>query len=142
MRVAFTNVGCKLNQAELERLARQFAAAGHRVVATVGEADLHVVNSCSVTHVAAGTSRKVARRGRRLNPGLRTVLTGCYVASDPEEAASLAGVDLVVGNADKDRLVEQVHQVQLLAPSFFGKERTHCILEGISHIKGCGRFLD
>jgi len=109
MRVCFTNLGCKLNQAELETLAREFHRAGHRVVATLEEADLHVVNSCTVTHRAARDSRKVARRGRRRAPGLKTVLTGCYATGSPEEAAALAGVDLVVPNRDKEGLLEQVH---------------------------------
>ncbi|HMB53713.1 MAG TPA: radical SAM protein, partial [Thermoanaerobaculia bacterium] len=109
MRVFFTNLGCKLNQAELERLARRFDAAGHRVVGTVEEADVHVVNSCTVTHMAARTSRKTARRGARLNPHLKTVLTGCYAEGSPEEAARLAGVDLVVGNGDKEHLLDLVH---------------------------------
>jgi threonylcarbamoyladenosine tRNA methylthiotransferase MtaB len=105
VRVYFTNLGCKLNQAEIERFARDFLAAGHQVVGSPGEADLHVVNSCTVTRTAARSSRKAAGRGRR--PGLRTVLTGCY-ASDPTSAARLAGVDLVVPNAEKDRLLERV----------------------------------
>ncbi len=109
MRVCFTNLGCKLNQAELERLAREFHLAGHRVVPTLDEAELHVVNSCTVTHRAARDSRKVARRGSRRIPGLKTVLTGCYATGSPEEAAALAGVDLVVPNRDKDRLLERVH---------------------------------
>jgi threonylcarbamoyladenosine tRNA methylthiotransferase MtaB len=110
MRVFFTNLGCKLNQAELERLARRFDAAGHRVVGTVEEADVHVVNSCTVTHMAARTSRKTARRGGRVNPHLKTVLTGCYAEGSPQEAARLAGVDLVVGNGDKGRLLDLVHE--------------------------------
>ena len=109
MRVFFTNLGCKLNQAELEDLARRFVAAGHSIAPSLARADLHVVNSCTVTHMAARDSRKVARRGRRLNPELRTVLTGCYVAAEPAEAAELAGVDLIVGNHEKERLVERVH---------------------------------
>ena len=110
MRVFFTNLGCKLNQAELERLAREMTAAGHRVVGTLEEAELHVINTCTVTHVAARTSRKEARRSKRGNPSVHTVLTGCYVASDPEEAATLAGVDLVVPNEEKHRLVDRVHE--------------------------------
>ncbi len=107
MRVCFTHLGCKLNQAEAEALARRFAAAGHRVVATPAEADLHVVNSCTVTAAAARTSRKTARRAA---PGVRTVLTGCYATAAPEEAARLAGVDLVVPNTEKDRLLERIHE--------------------------------
>ena len=109
MRVCFTNVGCKLNQAEVERLARDFLAAGHEVVGSLDEADLHVVNSCTVTHVAARSSRKAAGRGRR--PGLRTVLTGCWATEQAEEAARLAGIDLVVPNAEKERLLERVQEV-------------------------------
>ena len=116
MRVCLTNLGCKLNQAEIERLARDFVAAGHRVVASPEEADLHVVNSCTVTHVAARASRKAAGRGRRA--GVRTVLTGCYATDTPEEAGRLAGVDLVVPNPEKDRLLDRVHEAfPDLAPS-------------------------
>jgi threonylcarbamoyladenosine tRNA methylthiotransferase MtaB len=109
MRVHFTNLGCKLNQAEVERLARDFRAAGHRVVGALDEADLHVVNSCTVTQAAARSSRKAAGRGRRAGLPQRTVLTGCYATGEPEEAARVAGVDLVVPNPDKDRLLERVH---------------------------------
>ena len=110
MRVYFTNMGCKLNQAETERLGRQFRAAGHQVVAALEECDLHLINTCTVTHVAAREARKLARRGRRLDAKIRTVLTGCYASAEPAAAAALAGVDLVVGNERKERLVEAVHQ--------------------------------
>ena len=107
MRVYFTNLGCKLNQAEIERLARDFAAAGHEVVDALAGADLHVVNSCTVTGTAARASRKAAGRGRGR---IRTVLTGCWATEKPEEAARLAGVDLVVPNAEKDRLLDRVRE--------------------------------
>ncbi|MBW8874577.1 MAG: MiaB/RimO family radical SAM methylthiotransferase [Acidobacteria bacterium] len=107
MRVHFTNLGCKLNQAEIDRLAREFAAAGHEVVGSLAEADLHVVNSCTVTGTAARGSRKAAGRGRGR---VRTVLTGCWATEQPEEAARLAGVDLVVPNAEKDHLLARVQQ--------------------------------
>src|ERR1700687_3010608 len=109
MRVFFTNLGCKLNQAENERLAREFLAAGHQVAAALADADLHVVNSCTVTATAARSSRQAARAAARLATGrpLRTVLTGCWATASPAEAAALAGVDLVVPNGDKERLVER-----------------------------------
>ncbi|HEX9940490.1 MAG TPA: tRNA (N(6)-L-threonylcarbamoyladenosine(37)-C(2))-methylthiotransferase MtaB [Thermoanaerobaculia bacterium] len=112
MRVHFTNLGCKLNQAEIERLAREFAAAGHKVVESLAEADLHVVNSCTVTGTAARASRKAAGRARRSGGPrrTRTVLTGCHVSESPAAAARLAGVDLVVPNAEKDRLLARVHE--------------------------------
>lgn len=108
MNVCLTNLGCKLNQAETEAMARRFVAAGHRVVESLAEADLHVVNSCTVTAEAARGSRQAARRGARLE-SVRTVLVGCYATAEPEAAARLAGVDLVLGNLEKDRVVEHVH---------------------------------
>jgi threonylcarbamoyladenosine tRNA methylthiotransferase MtaB len=113
MRVFLTNLGCKLNQAENDRLARDFLAAGHRLAASLADADLHVVNSCTVTAAAARASRKAARAGARVADrpaALRTVLTGCYATASPEEAASLAGVDLVVANPDKEGLVRRFLQ--------------------------------
>jgi threonylcarbamoyladenosine tRNA methylthiotransferase MtaB len=108
MRVCFTHLGCKLNQAEIEAMARRFTAAGHSLVGSVAEADLHVVNTCTVTGTAARESRKTARGGRRANPDLRTVVTGCWSAAAPEAAAALAGIDLVVPSGEKERLFERV----------------------------------
>ncbi len=110
MNVYFTNLGCKLNQAETEAFVRSFVAAGHQVVGALELADLHVVNSCTVTHKAARDSRKVARRGGRLArpTPVRTVMTGCYATGSSEEAVALAGVDLVVPNREKRRLYELV----------------------------------
>jgi len=118
VRVHFTNLGCKLNQAEVERLAREFRAAGHEVVDSLAGADLHVVNSCTVTREAARDSRRAARRGRGGERGLRTVLTGCYVSDPAGEARRLAGVDLLVANEEKDRLLERVQATwpELAAP--------------------------
>ena len=110
MQVFFTNLGCKLNQAEVDEMARQFQAAGHSLATSLEAAELHIVNSCTVTHLAARDSRKVARRGGRKNPLLKTVLTGCYASDSPEEAAGLAGVDLVVMNDRKEELLELVHE--------------------------------
>lgn len=102
MRVALSHVGCKLNQAELEALARAFQASGHQLVVCPEDADLYVVNTCAVTAEAARDSRRLARRG---GSGPRTVLTGCYATLSPSEARRLPGVDLVVPNHHKDRLV-------------------------------------
>jgi threonylcarbamoyladenosine tRNA methylthiotransferase MtaB len=108
MRVCFTHLGCKLNQAEIEAMARRFTAAGHRLVGSLAEADLHVVNTCTVTGTAARESRKTIRGGRRANPNLRTVVTGCWSAGSPQEAATLDGVDLVVPSGEKEMLFERV----------------------------------
>ncbi len=108
MRVYLSSLGCKLNLAEAESWARGFAAAGYQVVGRLEDAELHVINSCTVTATAAQQSRQQARRGGRQSSAVATVLAGCYPSGAPEEAARLAGVELVIPNRDKDTLVEQV----------------------------------
>lgn len=108
MRVYFTNLGCKLNQAETERWARDFAAVGWQVADGLEAADLHVVHSCTVTAEAERSSRRAAGRGARKGLPLRTVIAGCYATSHPEAAARAAGVDLVVPNEQKADLLRLV----------------------------------
>jgi len=105
MRVTLKSLGCRLNEAELETWAQQFQAEGHDIVADGEEADLLVFNSCGVTLDAVRKSRSLLRKSSRENPTAKIVLSGCYASLNPEEAASL-GVDLVVANRDKHRLVE------------------------------------
>jgi threonylcarbamoyladenosine tRNA methylthiotransferase MtaB len=104
MKVFLDTVGCRLNQAELETLARQFRAAGHEIVAAAGGADLAVVNTCTVTAQAASDSRAAIRRARRLGAN-ELVVTGCWATLEPDTAASLPGVRKIVPNLQKDILV-------------------------------------
>lgn len=106
--VAFTTLGCRLNQADSEELARRFANQGYAVVPEQELADVVVVNSCTVTNLADRQSRQAARHAARLNPAALVVLTGCYPSVAPEEAAEVEGVGLVVSNRGKATLVEQV----------------------------------
>ncbi len=108
MRVYLESLGCKLNQSEIEALAYQFANAGHQVVVRAEEADLCVINTCTVTHIAARKSRKLIRSLHRINPKARLVVTGCYAEMSPQEIECLEGVDLVVGNKDKEHIVELI----------------------------------
>ncbi|WP_428265816.1 tRNA (N(6)-L-threonylcarbamoyladenosine(37)-C(2))-methylthiotransferase MtaB [Haliangium sp.] len=108
MNVFLTSLGCRLNEAELARWAREFHRAGHRVLAQPEQAQVVVVNTCAVTAEAARKSRKLVGGLHRRNPEARLVLTGCFAELEPTRAAALAGVDLVVGNGDKDRLVAEV----------------------------------
>ncbi len=105
MRVYLSTLGCRLNEAELATWRRALRRAGHSVVASVDQAQVIVVNSCAVTGVAARKSRKLLAGLHRRNPGAALVATGCYATLEPEQAAAIAGVDLVVANADKDDLV-------------------------------------
>ncbi len=107
MKVYLDTVGCRLNQAEIERMAREFRAAGHTLVAAPGEADLVVLNTCAVTQAAVADSRQKARQAARA--GARAVvLTGCWATLEPQAAAALPAVTQVVPNPQKDHLVPQV----------------------------------
>lgn len=107
MKVFLDTVGCRLNQAEIEKYARQFRAAGHQVVSSPGEADLAVLNTCTVTSAAASDSRqKIHQIGR--NPGIKIYLTGCLATLDPENLNSFPGVDGCIFNPGKDHLVEEI----------------------------------
>jgi threonylcarbamoyladenosine tRNA methylthiotransferase MtaB len=109
MRVRLETLGCRLNTSEIESMARGFIASGHRVVGSGEAADVCVVNTCAVTHVAARKSRQLVRHLKRANPSARLVVTGCYAELEPDQASAL-GVDLLVGNRDKDRLVELISE--------------------------------
>lgn len=106
LRVSFTNVGCKLNQHELETLQNGFDRRGHAVVGD-GEADVCVVNTCTVTGSGDADSRKAVRRARRRNPGATVVATGCYAQRRPRDL-SAAGAHLVLGNDRKADLLQLV----------------------------------
>ena len=110
MKVALKSLGCRLNEAELERWAAGFQADGHQLTAAVDDADLVVVNTCAVTREAAKKSRQMIRRSQRRNATAKLVVSGCYASLQPGATKQLPGVDLVVGNADKDRLVDIVKQ--------------------------------
>jgi threonylcarbamoyladenosine tRNA methylthiotransferase MtaB len=104
MRIFLETNGCKLNQAETESLAWQLAASGHHVVAGADEADVYVLNTCTVTGTADAKVRRRLRAFHQRNPRALIVATGCYAQREPETLASIPGVGLVVSNADKSSL--------------------------------------
>lgn len=108
MRIHLAALGCRLNEAELERWSRDFRARGHELARGPGEADLVVVNTCAVTDEAMRKSRRLVRRARRANPAAKVVVSGCYASLDPQHAALELEVDVLVPNPEKDRLVEIV----------------------------------
>ncbi len=108
MDVFLTTLGCRLNEAEIASWARGFQAAGHRIAPSPERAQVLLLNTCAVTAEAARKSRQFVNRLHRQNPSARLVVTGCYAELEPAAVASLMGVDLVVSNGDKDRLVELV----------------------------------
>lgn len=106
--VAIITLGCKLNQADSDRLTEAFQARGFRPVAENQPADAVVVNTCTVTHVADRKSRQLLRRARRLNQQAVVAAVGCYPAVAPDDLRAMPEVDLVLGTRDKLAVVEQV----------------------------------
>ena len=109
MKIFLDTVGCRLNQSEIETYARQFRAAGHELVADPSEADLTVINTCTVTAAAAADSRKKMRGAAR--SGSKVVATGCWATLQHQDAAALPGVSEVVLNSEKELLVPQILQI-------------------------------
>lgn len=107
-RVSFHTLGCKLNFSETSTLARQFEQGGFVRVSPTAEADICVINSCSVTEHADKKCRNLIRRLHRRNPQAIIAVTGCYAQLKPYEIAAIEGVDIVLSNNDKGNLYKRV----------------------------------
>jgi threonylcarbamoyladenosine tRNA methylthiotransferase MtaB len=107
MKIFLDTIGCRLNQSEIETYARQFRAAGHIIVADPTEADLAVVNTCTVTTAAAADSRKKIRGAHRA--GIKEIaVTGCWSELDEPGALALPSVNQIISNLDKENLVANI----------------------------------
>lgn len=100
-RVATTTLGCKVNQFETETIRQALRGADYELVPFDSEADLYLVNTCTVTREADRQARQLVRRALRRNPDAFMVVAGCYAQRDPEAVAGIPGVDLVLGNGEK-----------------------------------------
>ena len=107
MKIYLDTIGCRLNQSEIETFAHQFRAAGHILVADPGDADLAVINTCTVTTAAAADSRKKIRSMKRAGVP-QVVVTGCWSTLEPAQASGLVGVSQVIPNVEKEGLVSKV----------------------------------
>jgi threonylcarbamoyladenosine tRNA methylthiotransferase MtaB len=103
--IKLETLGCRLNEAELENWARSFTDTGHRITPELNDADIIVINTCAVTQVAIKKSRQTIRKARRDNPAAKIVVSGCYGTLQPDLAETIPGIDLLIPNADKDKLV-------------------------------------
>jgi len=111
VRVAFATLGCRLNQVDSQQLQSALEARGFATVPFGAPADVVVVNTCTVTARAEVSDRQAIRRARRANPDARVVVTGCWAQTSAAEVARESGVDLIVGNADKERLPALLEEV-------------------------------
>ncbi|MDQ7037656.1 MAG: tRNA (N(6)-L-threonylcarbamoyladenosine(37)-C(2))-methylthiotransferase MtaB [Aquificota bacterium] len=110
MRVAFYTLGCRMNQFDTDLMRTRFLESGYEEVDFEEEADIYVINTCTVTSGGDRSSRQAIYRARRKNPGAVVVATGCYAQVKPQELASLKEVDLVVGNTHKSEILKIVEE--------------------------------
>jgi len=117
IKVYLDYLGCRLNESEIEALAWRFVEGGHQIVRDPAQADLCVVNTCTVTQAAARKSRQLVRRLARQNPQVQIAVTGCHATLAPQEMARLPNVAWVVNNTDKARLATLVAPTLSPAPA-------------------------
>jgi threonylcarbamoyladenosine tRNA methylthiotransferase MtaB len=101
-RVALVTLGCKVNQYESAGLAERLKHLGHTLVAFDAEADVCIINTCTVTARTDFQSRQLIRRAARRNPGVPVIVTGCYAQLAAEQLKTLPGVRIVAGNVEKE----------------------------------------
>lgn len=109
-RIAFYTLGCKVNQADTASMEAIFRKAGYKVVGFNEQADIYLINTCVVTNMGQRKSRQIINRAVRSNPLALTVVTGCYPQTAPDEVKSIAGVDVIIGNQERGRIVELAEQ--------------------------------
>lgn len=108
LRIAYHTLGCKVNQYETEKIREALEGAGFGTVPFSQPADVYIINTCSVTHVADSKSRAAIRKAIRLNPDAYIVAAGCYAELEPGQVGAIEGVDLVVPHEEKDAIAERL----------------------------------
>jgi threonylcarbamoyladenosine tRNA methylthiotransferase MtaB len=119
MKIALDTLGCKLNQAETESITWQIKNAGHRIVDRIEDADIYILNTCTVTTIADAKSRHLIRHAHKRNPRVFIVVCGCYVEREQKRIMQIPGVGLVIDNANKASvlsLLEEHHMLKANIP--------------------------
>lgn len=109
-KVAFHNLGCKVNAYEMELMQQNFTKNGFEIVPFSEKADIYIINTCTVTNIADRKSRQMLHRAKALNPEALVVAAGCYVETDREGAKADDAIDLIVGNKEKVDIVRLVEE--------------------------------
>lgn len=110
-KVAFYTLGCKLNYSETSSIGRQFQQAGYHTVAFHEASDVYIINTCSVTENADKKCKKVVKEALNKNANAKVVIVGCYAQLKPAEIASIPGVNLVLGAAEKFNIIEHINSL-------------------------------
>jgi threonylcarbamoyladenosine tRNA methylthiotransferase MtaB len=114
MRIAITTLGCKINQYDSAVIQSRLEGGRHSFVPFEENADLYIINTCTVTDRADWEARQLVRRAKRRSPAARVLVTGCYAQVNPQEVARVPGVDFVVGLNRLDDLLRFVYQEESL----------------------------
>src|SRR5690625_1345196 len=111
-RVAFHTLGCKVNHYETEGIWQMFMKEGYERVDFEQQADVYVINTCTVTNTGDKKSRQVIRRAVRKNPEAIVCVTGCYAQTSPGEILEIPGVDVVVGTQNRKNMIKLIEEHQ------------------------------
>ncbi|MBS3995555.1 MAG: tRNA (N(6)-L-threonylcarbamoyladenosine(37)-C(2))-methylthiotransferase MtaB [Alkaliphilus sp.] len=110
--VAFYTLGCKVNQYETEAMGELFNAAGYLTVDSEENANVYVINTCTVTNIGDRKSRQFVRKAKKINPEAIIAVVGCYSQTAPEEVMAIEGVNIVLGTNERNKIVEYVEKIQ------------------------------
>lgn len=110
-KVAFYTLGCKLNYSETSSIGRIFKDAGYDTTPFNSQADVYVINTCSVTDHADKKCRKVVKEALKYSPNAYITIVGCYAQLKPREIAEIPGVDMVLGAAEKFNIIEHINDL-------------------------------
>lgn len=124
-KVAFHTLGCKVNAYETEAMTRMFEEQGYTVVPFQEQADIYIVNTCTVTNMADRKSRQMLHRARKMNPQALIVAVGCYVQADWQRVQEDEAIDVVIGNNQKSQVVSIVQQAAIEKSAVIDINHTH-----------------
>lgn len=110
-KVAFTTLGCKLNFSETSSISTQFEQAGYERVESDEQADIFVINTCTVTELANKKSKQAIKKIISRNPDAKIIAVGCYAQLKPDEVANIEGVDLILGSDNKFDIIKELKQL-------------------------------
>lgn len=121
-KVAFHTLGCKVNTYETDAMEQMLLSHGYEIVSFENQADIYIINTCSVTNMADRKSRQMLHKAKKKNPNAVVVAAGCYVQAAPKEVLADAGVDLVIGNNRKQDLVK-------ILEDYFKEHREEAVID-------------
>ncbi|MBE6014489.1 MAG: tRNA (N(6)-L-threonylcarbamoyladenosine(37)-C(2))-methylthiotransferase MtaB [Lachnospiraceae bacterium] len=110
MKASFHNLGCKVNSYETESMQQLLVAAGYEIVPFEEEADVCIINTCSVTNIADRKSRQMIHKAKKISPDAIIVATGCYAQMFSEDVVKDGFADIIIGNNNKNSLVRLIEE--------------------------------